>query len=112
MVSIVLPTYKESNQLIKTINNVLEQTFSNFELIVVEDGSTDNTQQIIEQIDDERLVYIRYNKNKGACHARNVGVKNSKYPIIAFQDSDDLWKPNYEEEQLKEFNRVSEQFND
>jgi glycosyltransferase involved in cell wall biosynthesis len=110
MISVVLPTYNRASQIVETIKSVLNQSFTNFELIVVDDGSTDNTQQVIENINDVRLRYIRYEQNKGACYARNIGIKNAKYSIIAFQDSDDMWKPNYLEEQWREFKSNSKKF--
>jgi glycosyltransferase involved in cell wall biosynthesis len=81
----------------------LNQTFQNFEIIVVDDGSTDNTDEIIESIKDERIRYIKHEKNKGPSAARNTGILNSNSEFIAFLDSDDIWVENKLEKQIKAF---------
>ncbi len=91
LVSVIIPTYNRANLISRSINSVLLSTYKNIEVIVVDDGSTDNTCEIVSQIEDERLRYIRYEENKGANYARNLGIKNSKGEYIAFNDSDDVW---------------------
>lgn len=90
-VSVIIPTYNRGHVIRESIESVLQQTFSDFELIIVDDGSVDNTQKIIEEIQDDRISFIQLKKNAGACHARNVGVNNARGKYIAFQDSDDIW---------------------
>lgn len=99
-VSIILPTYNRMGVLDKAINSVLEQTYTKFELIIVDDGSTDGTEEYVKGIDDTRVQYIRGN-HKGAAAARNLGLQNAQYKYIAFQDSDDLWVKTKLEKQMK-----------
>lgn len=93
MVSIVIPVYNRADIITKTIYNIFEQTYENYELIVVDDGSTDNIDEVMASIKNDRLRYIKSGRNMGACHARNLGVKHARGEFIAFQDSDDIWYP-------------------
>ena len=89
MISIIIPTYNRGYIIKDSINSILKQSYKDFELIIVDDGSTDNTKEIVSSINDDRIRYIRYEDNKGACYARNVGIKESKGEYITFHDSDD-----------------------
>lgn len=100
-VSVIIPTYNRAGCIEKSIRSVLEQTYREFELIVVDDGSTDNTQDVINSIDDERIRYIKMSENKGVSAARNEGIRHAVYEYIAFQDSDDLWRPDKLEKQMQ-----------
>ena len=100
MVSVVLPVYNSESTIERAITSVLNQTYADLELIVVDDGSTDKTKEIIQTIDDVRLRYI-YQNNSGACEARNKGILAAKGEYIAFQDSDDAWRANKLEVQLR-----------
>ncbi len=91
MVSVVIPTYNRSNSIMKTLESVINQTYRDLEIIVVDDGSNDNTESLISSISDARIRFIRHSSNLGACAARNTGIENSKGEYIAFQDSDDEW---------------------
>ncbi len=93
LVSVILPTYNRANTISRAVDSVLNQTYSNLELIVIDDGSTDNTGDIIAAIDDERVKCIRKSKSEGAGAARNTGIKHSQGKLVAFQDSDDEWLP-------------------
>ena len=90
MISIVMPTYNRENTIKKVINSVLKQTYKDFELIIVDDGSKDKTDEIVKGINDKRIRYYKLKTNKGACYARNYGISKAKSDIIAFHDSDDL----------------------
>ncbi|MDD5327112.1 MAG: glycosyltransferase [Phycisphaerae bacterium] len=92
-ISIVIPTYNRSRLLVRAVTSVLNQSYSNFELIIVDDASTDNTEEVVSSFNDERIRYIRHEKNKGEAAARNTGIKSAKYGYIAHQDSDDEWFP-------------------
>lgn len=92
-ISIGLPTYNRAALLPRAIESVLAQTFSDFELIVVDDGSTDNTKEVIESFCDARIRYIRHETNKGLMASRNTALRYARGRFIAFQDSDDWWDP-------------------
>ena len=93
-VSVVLPTYNRASTLRRAVDSVLCQDFGDFELIVVDDGSRDQTASILSDIDDARLRVIRLPENRGQAHARNVGLDAASADLAAFQDSDDVWHPN------------------
>ena len=102
-VSIVIPTYNRANLLDRSIRSVLNQTYQEFELIVVDDASTDNTSDVITKFHDERIKFIRHDKNRGAGAARNTGIKAARYGYLAFHDSDDEWLPYKLEKQMRLF---------
>lgn len=101
MISVVLPTYNRENTIMRAVQSVLDQAFSDLELIIVDDGSTDSTEEIIRSIDDPRIRYIKLDNNAGACVARNTGIDNAKGDYIAFQDSDDQWHLDKLERQIE-----------
>lgn len=92
-VNVIIPTYNRAHLIGRAIQSVLNQTYQGFELIVVDDGSTDNTDEIIKEFQqkDNRIIYLKHEKNKGGSAARNTGIKASKGEYIAFLDSDDEW---------------------
>lgn len=100
-VSVLLPTYNRADILPRAIESVLAQTFRDFELLVVDDGSTDDTEEIVESYDDDRIRYVRLEKNRGSAPARNVGIERSRGEFVAFQDSDDEWKARKLEKQVR-----------
>jgi len=92
-VSVIIPTYNCSQYLPEAIDSVLAQTCQDFEIVIVDDGSTDNTKDIIEVMSRKfpgKLLYL-YQKNKGVCAARNIGIKASTGDYVAFLDADDRW---------------------
>ncbi|MFT7072319.1 MAG: glycosyltransferase involved in cell wall biosynthesis, partial [Patiriisocius sp.] len=95
--SVVIPVYNKALFLSKTITSVLKQTFEDFELVIVNDGSTDDSEQVIKKFDDPRIVYLKQ-ENQGVSAARNKGVLKAKTKYIALLDADDYWEPNYLEE--------------
>lgn len=101
LVSVVIPTYNRANLLPNAINSVINQTFKNWELIIVDDGSIDNTKDVISEFikKDSRVKYF-YQKNSGQPSAMNLGIKNSKGNYIAFLDDDDEWLPEKLEKQI------------
>lgn len=100
-VSIVLPTYNRAHIISKAIDSVLNQTYCDFELIIVDDCSTDNTKSLIDNYEDERIHYVRCPENMGAAGARNFGATFSNAPYLAFQDSDTVWTKEKLEKQLE-----------
>ena len=106
LVSIVTPTYNCGKFITETIESVIGQTYKNWEMIIVDDCSKDNTQEIVKKYlkNDKRIKYIKFEKNQGAAIARNTAIREAKGRYIAFLDSDDLWSKdkletytNYEE---------------
>lgn len=93
-VSVILPAYNREDFVARAIDSVLAQTFTDFELIVVDDASTDGTRSVLERYrDTPRLRLILSDENRGGGGARNLGIEAARAPLIAFQDSDDIWLP-------------------
>ncbi len=106
-ISIILPPYNRAKTLPRAVQSILSQTFTNFELIIVDDGSNDNTTEVVRGFKDNRIKYIKIKENKGASAARNIGIKSAKGKYIAFQDSDDEWLPEKLRKQIDIFRKVS-----
>ena len=101
-VSVIIPTYNRVHLIGKAIKSVLNQTYQDFEIIVIDDGSTDNTGEIIRSFKDKRVKYIKkYKENKGISVARNIGIKMARGKYIALLDSDDEWLPEKLDKQVK-----------
>ncbi len=92
-VSVILPTYNRAHSLPGAMRSVLDQSFQDLELIVVDDASTDNIAEIVSEFGDPRIRYCRLEQNEGAAAARNAGLAKACGRYIAFQDSDDIWLP-------------------
>ena len=107
MFSIIIPLYNKEKYIVNTIKSVLNQSFSKFEVIVVDDGSSDNGVNAVKKIDDSRIKIITQ-KNQGVSAARNNGIKYAKYEYIAFLDADDLWEVDYLDSILKLINYYPE----
>ena len=105
MVSVIIPSYNREKTIKKAIDSVLNQTWNDLEVIVVDDGSTDNTSQVISEIKDDRLKYV-HQENAGACVARNRGINLASGEIIAFHDSDDLWRVDKLEKKWKHYKKA------
>lgn len=90
-ISVIIPTFNRGHLIIKSIKSVLNQTYPNIEVLVVDDGSTDNTEKLIKNFGSNRIKYIKIKKNLGASHARNIGIINASGRYISFQDSDDVY---------------------
>ena len=101
LISVVIPTYNRQNTITYCLKSVLAQTYKNFEILVVDDGSTDQTVPIVSEICDPRIRLIEAKKNGGAQAARNIGIKAAKGEWIAFLDSDDYWKLDKLEKQVQ-----------
>lgn len=94
MISVVIPLYNKEEQIAHTLQSVFEQTFQNFEIVIVDDGSTDNSVEEVEKFDDSRVRLIRQS-NAGVSAARNRGIEEARGELIAFLDADDEWKLEY-----------------
>lgn len=104
MVSVVMPVYNGEIYLKEAIDSILNQTYKDFEFIIVNDGSTDGTATILKQISDSRVNIIHLSKNVGVARARNIGVTAAQGKWIAVQDSDDISHPNRLVKQLEHIN--------
>ena len=100
--SVIIITYNRGNLLPRAISSVLNQTFQNFELIVVDDASTDNTSHVMSKYRSNKIKYIIHEQNSGLPSARNTGIKNSRGKWIILLDDDDEFKENRLEEQYKQ----------
>lgn len=104
-ISVIIPTYNREKQIKRAIESVIRQTYGALEIIIVDDGSTDNTEDVVCQIEERKIKYVRQ-KNQGACVARNRGIKEASGDYIAFLDSDDEWVSNKLERQMSHINNV------
>ncbi|GAA0455700.1 glycosyltransferase [Halococcus dombrowskii] len=101
LVSVIIPTYNRSDLLPRAIDSVLKQTVDDFELIIVDDCSEDNTSEVVKRYNDKKIKFISHSKNQGGSAARNTGIKHADGDYIAFLDSDDEWMPRKLEFQVK-----------
>jgi glycosyltransferase involved in cell wall biosynthesis len=108
LVSVIIPTYERAHILPRAIRSVLNQTHSNLELIIVDDGSGDNTSVVVSDIKDERIRYVEFSENKGLSVARNSGLRASQGEFVAFLDDDDEWMPEKLESSLEVFRKNKE----
>jgi glycosyltransferase involved in cell wall biosynthesis len=109
-VSVIIPTCNRSTLVTRAIQSVLTQTYTNLECIVVDDASNDNTGEVVNSFDDDRLIFIRHDKKQGASAARNTGIKHSKGDFVAFLDDDDEWIATKLEKQVPLLKGLPERF--
>lgn len=101
LVSIIMPSYNTAQYIEKTIKSVLDQKYTNWELIIVDDCSTDNTDEVVKKyLNDKRIKYLKNEQNSGAAISRNRALRAARGQWIAFLDSDDLWMPEKLEKQI------------
>ena len=101
LVSIITPTYNCGPFIAETVGCVRSQTYPNWEMLIIDDCSTDNTKEIVARFNDPRIKYYCLPVNSGAAVARNTALKMARGRWIAFLDSDDLWKPDKLEKQIR-----------
>ena len=104
LVSVIMPSWNTSNFIAESIQSVIDQTYENWELIIVDDCSTDNTDEVVARFTDKRIRYFKNEKNSGAALSRNRGLREARGEWIAFLDSDDLWSPKKLEYQISFMN--------
>jgi glycosyltransferase involved in cell wall biosynthesis len=107
-VSVIIPTYNRARFLKTAVESVLHQTFQDFDISIVDDGSTDKTRQTVFAFNDKRIRYFRHPFNKGNAAARNTGIQNSTGKYVAFLDDDDEWLPDKLKQQVKLLNTTPE----
>jgi len=100
LVSVIVTTYNRSSLVLETIDSILSQTYQNLELIIVDDGSTDNTSEVVNSVIDSRIIYIKTENYGGPARPRNIGIRKAKGIYIAFCDDDDIWVSDKLENQL------------
>ena len=105
-VSVVIPVYNRASRIKFALDSVFAQTFGNYEIVVVDDGSSDDTASIVEAVGSDKLRLLRHLDNRGPAAARNTGIQASRGRWIAFLDSDDSWKPEKLERQLAVLDRA------
>ena len=103
LVSVIIPTYNRKNLLDISINSVLNQTYQNFEIIIVDDNSNDGTDDYIKKINHDKIQYIKNKESMYAPTSRNIGILHSKGDLISFLDDDDEWYSDKLEKQVKLF---------
>lgn len=108
-VSVIIPTYNRVHLVGRAIKSVLNQTYQDFEIIVVDDASTDNTEGVVKALGDSRIRYIQHEQNRGGSAARNTGIKAAHGEYIAFLDSDDRFEPMKIAAQIDVFNRSEDE---
>jgi glycosyltransferase involved in cell wall biosynthesis len=109
-VSVVVPTYNRADAVQRTVDSVLDQTFEDFEVIVVDDASDDDTAAVIDSYDDSRVVLRSHETNRGGSAARNTGIGAASGEYIAFLDSDDEWRPRKLERQVETLERRGDEW--
>ncbi|GAL67511.1 glycosyltransferase family 2 protein [Jejuia pallidilutea] len=95
MISVVIPLYNKEHTITRTLGTVLNQTYKDFEVVIINDGSTDNGVSVIQNFSTDSRIKIINQSNQGVSVARNEGVRNATYEYVAFLDGDDEWLPNY-----------------
>ena len=100
LVSVIVSTHNRADLLCETLDSILSQTYENFELIVVDDGSTDNTEEVVKRHSAGRINYLKIDNWGGPARPRNIGIEKAKGKYIAFCDDDDIWLPKKLEKQI------------
>ncbi|MBA3884873.1 MAG: glycosyltransferase family 2 protein [Acidobacteria bacterium] len=108
-VSVIVPTFNRADVLSRAIDSVLGQSFSDFELLVVDDGSTDGTASVVARYQDRRVRYLPQPRNAGVSAARNRGLREARADLVAFLDSDDEWLPEKLAQQVELFERLPDE---
>ena len=104
-ISVIIPTYNRAHLILRSVNSVLNQTYQNIEVLIIDDGSVDNTSLIINQLENNKIKYFKLKENRGGSFARNYGILKSSGKYIAFQDSDDYYHPDKLEKQYNNLKR-------
>ncbi|MDF9745864.1 glycosyltransferase family 2 protein [Natrinema salsiterrestre] len=109
-VTVIIPAYNRRSDLSIAIDSVLNQSYSNLELIVVDDASEEDVKGLVKNIEDSRIKYIAHDENQGGAAARNTGIKHANADLVAFLDSDDYWLPKKLEQQVAEMEQLPSEY--
>jgi glycosyltransferase involved in cell wall biosynthesis len=93
--SVIIPLYNKENYIENALKSILDQSFLDYEILIINDGSTDNSISNINHLQSDKITVIHHKKNKGLSAARNTGIRNAKGTYVTFLDADDLWKPDF-----------------
>lgn len=104
--TVIIPLYNKENHIEETLKSVLSQTFQDFEIIIVEDCSTDNSKQKAESVVSEKIKIIQHEKNRGLSASRNTGIQNASSAFLAFLDADDIWHKEF----LEKIHQLTQNF--
>jgi len=107
-VTVIIPTYNREKLILKALDSVFKQTFQDFEILIIDDASTDNTEKVIEELNHPKVKFLKMEKNGGQCIARNFGITQVSGEFVAFLDSDDEWLPEKLERQVELFDKGSD----
>jgi len=105
LISVIIPAFNADKYIDETIDSVINQSYQNIEVIVINDGSTDNTLEVLEKFHDK--ITVLTTENRGVSHARNYGVNRSKGSVLAFVDSDDIWLSDKLERQVNDLKKLN-----
>ncbi|MCY4732430.1 glycosyltransferase family 2 protein [Natronomonas gomsonensis] len=106
----VIPTYNRADVLPRAIRSVLNQTYTDYEIVIVDDGSTDETENVVQSFNNEKIKYINHKTNKGQNVARNTGIKNANGEYISYLDSDDMFLENHLQKAVNILDNLSEEY--
>jgi len=110
IVDIILPNFNKENYLKETIDSILNQSFKDFNLYIIDDNSTDNSKKVIDKYSDTRIKVLKLKRNKGVHFCRNLGIRLSKSKYISFIDADDYWDENKLKNQINFMNKYGYKF--
>ncbi len=105
--SVIIPTYNREKLILKALDSIFRQTYQDFEVLIIDDASTDQTDRVIRELNHPRVRYFKMDTNGGQCIARNYGIRQAKGEFVAFLDSDDEWLPEKLEKQVALFDSGS-----
>lgn len=109
LVSIIIPVYNAEEYIVDTIESCLNQRYSQFEILVINDGSSDNSEALIETIEDPRIKYFKL-ENRGPCYARNYGMERAAGELLQFLDADDILHPEKLSQQIDQYLKYGDEF--
>ncbi len=109
MVSVIIPAYNREKLILRAIISLDKQTYQDFEILVINDASTDNTEKVVKNLNHPKIKYLKLERNSGQCAARNKGIYQAKGKYIGFLDSDDEWLPTKLEKQIAVFESSSDE---